>query len=68
MDSTLLQNLMTGAGSSSQFVGGLVVAVLYAVSVCSPRSEAFLFFGKSFNSAGSRYFGAHSWSLLPAFT
>jgi uncharacterized protein DUF6010 len=31
MDSTLLQNLMTGAGSSSQFVGGLVITVLYAV-------------------------------------
>lgn len=29
MDSALLQNLMAGAGSSSQFIGGLVVAVLY---------------------------------------
>jgi hypothetical protein len=31
MDSALLQNLLTGAGSSSQFIGGLVVAMLYAV-------------------------------------
>jgi hypothetical protein len=31
MDSALLQNLLTGAGSSSQFIGGLVVAILYAV-------------------------------------
>src|SRR5258705_12429316 len=31
MDSALLQNLMAGAGSSSQFIGGLVVALLYAV-------------------------------------
>ena len=31
MDSPLLQNLMAGAGSSSQFVGGLVVALLYVV-------------------------------------
>jgi len=31
MDSALLKNLVTGAGSSSQFVGGLVVALLYAV-------------------------------------
>ena len=31
MDSALLQNLVAGAGSSSQFIGGLVVAVLYAV-------------------------------------
>ena len=31
MDSALLQNLMAGAGSSSQFIGGLVVVLLYAV-------------------------------------
>jgi hypothetical protein len=31
MDSALLQNLMAGAGSSSQFIGGLIVAVLYVV-------------------------------------
>jgi hypothetical protein len=31
MDSALLHNLMAGAGSSRQFIGGIVVAVLYAV-------------------------------------
>jgi uncharacterized protein DUF6010 len=31
MDSALLQNLLAGAGSSSQLIGGLVVAVLYVV-------------------------------------
>jgi len=31
MDSTLLQSLIAGAGSSSQFIGGLVVAMLYFV-------------------------------------
>src|SRR5215831_5297243 len=31
MDSALLKTLVTGAGSSSQFVGGLVVALLYVV-------------------------------------
>jgi hypothetical protein len=31
MDATLLQSLIAGAGSSSQFIGGLVVALLYAV-------------------------------------
>src|SRR5262249_28285206 len=31
MNSALLQNLMAGAGSSSQFIGGLVVALLYVV-------------------------------------
>jgi len=31
MDATLLQSLITGAGSNSQFIGGLVVALLYFV-------------------------------------
>jgi hypothetical protein len=31
MDSALLKHLMAGAGSSSQFVGGLIVALLYVV-------------------------------------
>ena len=31
MDPALLKNLVAGAGSSSQFVGGLIVAALYAV-------------------------------------
>ena len=31
MDSALLQNLLAGAGSSSQLIGGLVVALLYVV-------------------------------------
>ena len=31
MDSPLLQNLMARAGSISQFIGGLVVAMLYVV-------------------------------------
>lgn len=30
MDSALLQNLLTGTGSVSQFIGGLVVVILYA--------------------------------------
>ncbi len=37
MDSALLQNLMAGAGSSSQFIGGLIVALLYVV-IGSPTS------------------------------
>jgi hypothetical protein len=31
MNATLLKNLVAGAGSSSQFIGGLVVALLYVV-------------------------------------
>ena len=32
MDSALLQNLIAGTGSSGQFIGGLVVALLYVTS------------------------------------
>jgi hypothetical protein len=31
MDAALLKNLVAGAGSSSQFIGGVVVALLYTV-------------------------------------
>jgi hypothetical protein len=31
VESALLKNLMTGAGSSGQFIGGVVVTLLYAV-------------------------------------
>ena len=31
MDLALLQSLIAGAGSSSQFIGGLVIALLYLV-------------------------------------
>jgi hypothetical protein len=31
MESALLKNLLSGAGSSSQFIGGVIVTLLYAV-------------------------------------
>ena len=31
MEKALLQNLIAGAGSGSQFIGGLIVALLYVV-------------------------------------
>ena len=31
MDTALLHSLIAGAGSSSKFIGGLIVAMLYAV-------------------------------------
>jgi hypothetical protein len=44
MDSALLKNLMTGAESSSQFIGGLVVALLYVViGVLSAIGSIFVF-------------------------
>jgi hypothetical protein len=44
MDSALLQNLIAGAGSSSQLIGGLVVALLYLViGVLSAIGSIFVF-------------------------
>jgi hypothetical protein len=44
MDSALLQNLIAGAGSSSQFIGGVVVAVLYLViGLLSAIGSVFVF-------------------------
>ena len=40
MDAALLHNLMTGTGSSSQLVGGLVVGMLYAVIGSAPSEVA----------------------------
>jgi hypothetical protein len=47
VNSGLLQNLMAGTESTSQFIGGLVVAVLYVVIGCSAQLEAFLLFDES---------------------
>jgi len=44
MDSALLQNLIAGAGSSSQLIGGLVVALLYfVVGLLSAIGSIFVF-------------------------
>src|SRR5215831_19984366 len=44
MDSALLQNLIVGAGSSSQLIGGLVVALLYfVVGLLSAIGSIFVF-------------------------
>ena len=44
MDSALLQNLIAGAGSSSQLIGGLVVALLYfVIGLLSAIGSIFVF-------------------------
>ena len=63
MEKALLQNLMAGAGSSSQFIGGLIVALLYAViGLLSAIGSIFLFFDEFSKDDGSRYFGPLSLS------
>jgi hypothetical protein len=60
MDSALLQNLMAGAGSSSQFIGGLVVALLYGEQIFW---TSFLVVIAAFYLSFAAYFGAstHAW-------
>jgi hypothetical protein len=59
MNSALLQNLLAGAGLSSQFIGGLVVAL------------TFLSFDESSKDDGYRYlldlFPVRDCGLLPEF-
>jgi hypothetical protein len=60
MDTTLLQTLMAGAGSSSQFVGGLVVALLYAVIGVLGAIGSILVFRQIFQGRWEQIF----WSLF----
>jgi membrane-associated phospholipid phosphatase len=60
MNSTLLQTLMAGAGSSSQFVGGLVVALLYAVLGVLGAIGNILVFRQIFQGRWEQIF----WSLV----
>ena len=57
MEKALLQNLMAGAGSSSQFIGGLIVALLYAVIGLLSAIGSILIFDKSSKDDGNRYSG-----------
>ena len=44
MDAGLLQNLTTGSGSSSQLIGGLVIALLYlSIGLLSVTGSIFIF-------------------------
>jgi len=62
MDSALLQNLMAGAGSSSQFIGGLVVAMLYVVIGLLGAIGSVLIFDEFSKDDGNRYSGPRSLS------
>ena len=60
MDSALLKNLVTGAGSSSQFIGGLVVALLYLVIGVLGAIGSIIVFRRSSKDDGNRYSGPRS--------
>ena len=60
MDSALLKNLVTGAGSSSQFIGGLVVALLYVVIGVLGAIGSILVFRRVFQRTMGTYSGPRS--------
>ena len=65
MHSGLLQNLMAGAGSSSQFIGGLVVAMLYVVIGLFSAIGSIFVFRRIFQGQWEQIFWA-SWLVLIA--
>jgi len=67
MDSTLLRNLIAGAGSSSQFVGGLVVALLYAVVGVLGAIGSIFVFRQIFQGRWEQIFWASFLVVIAAF-
>ena len=67
MDSALLQNLMVGAGSSSQFIGGLIVAMLYAVVGLLAAVGSIVVFRRIFQGRWEQIFWACFLVVIAAF-
>jgi hypothetical protein len=67
LDSALLHNLIAGAGSSSQFIGGLVVAMLYAVIGLLGAIGSILLFQRMFLGRWEQIFWASFLVVIAAF-
>ena len=67
MDSALLKNLVAGAGSSGQFIGGLVVAMLYAVIGVLGAVGSILVFRRIFQGRWEQIFWALFLLVIAAF-
>ena len=67
MEKALLQNLMAGAGSSSQFIGGLIVALLYAVIGLLSAIGSILIFRRIFQGRWEQIFWASFLIVIAAF-
>jgi hypothetical protein len=67
MDSALLQNLLTGAGWSSRFIGGLVVAMLYAVVGLLGAIGSIVVFRRIFQGRWEQIFWASFLVVIAAF-
>jgi hypothetical protein len=67
MDSALLRNLMAGAGSSSQFIGGLVVGLLYLVIGLLSAIGTILIVRRIFQGRWEQIFWASFLVVIAAF-
>lgn len=67
MDPALLRNLIAGAGSGSQFVGGLVVALLYAVIGLLGATGSIVIFRRLFRGRWEQIFWASFLAAIAAF-
>src|SRR5436309_8682029 len=67
MDSALMQKLIAGTGSSSQFVGGLIVAVLYAVVGLLGAIGSIVVFRRIFQGRWEQIFWACFLVVIAAF-
>jgi hypothetical protein len=67
MDSALLQNLIAGAGSSSQLIGGLVVALLYLVIGLLSAIGSIFVFRRMFQERWEQIFWACFLVVIAAF-
>jgi hypothetical protein len=67
MNAALLKNLLTGAGSSSQLIGGLVVAMLYAVVGVLGAIGSILVFRRIFQGRWEQIFWASFLFVIAAF-
>jgi Family of unknown function (DUF6010) len=67
MRATLLQNLMAGTGSTSQLVGGFVVALLYAVVGLLSAMGSILVFRRLFEGKWEQIFWSSFLVVIAAF-
>ena len=67
MDSALLQNLIVGAGSTSQLVGGLIIALLYAVIGLLGAIGSILIFRRIFQGRWEQIFWTSFLVVIAAF-
>jgi hypothetical protein len=67
MDLALLQNLVAGTGSSSQFIGGLVIALLYVVIGLLSAIGSILIFRRIFHGRWEQIFWTSFLVVIAAF-